>query len=100
MKCCDNTPNNGNKQENKHKCHMSHMLMMSLCCGAPILLLLLLPLIGASMPGLRGVLSTLIPFICPLMMIIMVPMMFRKNKGHDSGDNHCEAKPIENKRIE
>jgi uncharacterized membrane protein YkvI len=100
MKCCNNTPNNGDRQENKNKGHMSHMWMMALCCGAPIILLLLLPLIGKGIPGLKGVLSLLIPFICPVMMIIMIPMMFRKNKGNETGDNHYETKQIENKRLE
>lgn len=82
MKCCNNTPDNGNKQENKHKGHMSHMWMMALCCGAPVLLLFLLPLIGTGMPGLNSVMFKIIPFICPIMMIAMIPMMFRKNKGN------------------
>lgn len=100
MKCCNNAPDGGNKQENKHKGHMSHILMMAFCCGAPIILLLLLPLIGTGIPWLRGALSTLIPFICPVMMIVMIPMMFRKNKGNESGNSHCETKRIDNKRVE
>lgn len=88
MNCCNNTQKDGNNQGNTHKGHMSHMLMMVLCCGAPILLLLVLPLISSVIPGSRGVLSRIIPFLCPLMMIFMIPMMFRKDKGNNNSENH------------
>lgn len=100
MKCCDNKHDNGNKQENKHKGHMSHMWMMALCCGAPMLLILLIPIIGASMPGLRNTLAAITPFLCPLMMLIMIPMMFRKEKGKEAEANHRETKQIESKQME
>lgn len=100
MKCCNHTPGNGSKQENKHKGHMSHMWMMALCCGAPLILLMLIPVIGAVIPSLTGVLTKIIPFICPIMMIMMIPMMFRKDKGNDAGNDHCDTKQIENKQLE
>lgn len=98
MNCCnDHKQDNVNKKENTHKGHMSHMWMMVLCCGAPILLLFLLPLLGTRIPGLRTALSVLIPFICPVMMVIMIPMMMKKNKGNGNGDCHhrSESKSIE-----
>lgn len=82
MKCCENNNQNnqGQNHNHKHKGHMSHMLMMALCCGAPVILLLIIPLLGSRLPGLRGFLTTITPFICPLMMIMMIPMMFGGHK--------------------
>jgi hypothetical protein len=61
------------------------MWMMALCCGAPLLLLLAIFLFGASFPGLKLGLLSVLPFICPVMMIGMVPMMLRKDKHDDNG---------------
>jgi uncharacterized membrane protein YkvI len=64
------------------------MGMMALCCGAPLILLLLVPLLGTGIPGLKGILTRLVPFICPVMMIIMIPMMFKGKKSNaDKNDN-------------
>lgn len=74
---------NGHKGNNKR--HMSHMWMMILCCGGPVILLLLLPLLGKISPGTGKYLSGIIPFLCPIMMIIMIPMMFKKeNRNTDN----------------
>ena len=74
--------NHNDNKGNKHKSHLSHMLMMILCCGAPILLLRLVPVLANSgSVKMAAVLSTVAPFICPLMMLLMIPMMFKKNKG-------------------
>jgi hypothetical protein len=66
--------------------------MMLLCCGAPALLLMLLPVIGAFIPGANTVVSKIVPFICPLMMLMMLPMMFRKDKRNEGSTNeHCNT---------
>ncbi len=54
-----------------------HMLHMLVCCGLPILLILVLPAIGY-----KGFLLKLVPYICPVMMLLMIPMMLR---GHGCG---------------
>jgi len=41
MNCCKNDENKNNLKKNK-KHHMSHMTMMVIGCGAPILILLFL----------------------------------------------------------
>ncbi|HZK71836.1 MAG TPA: hypothetical protein VFD03_10050 [Clostridia bacterium] len=106
MNCCNNNKNDStDKNNNAHKGHMSHMWMMALCCGAPIILLLIISLLGASFSGIRGSLLGFLPFICPIMMVFMIPMMFRK--GKDSGDCHKEnqnettikVKDSENKQL-
>lgn len=96
MNCCDHNSNNsnGNNQNNKHAHkggHMSHMWMMALCCGAPIILFLVASLLGSSLPGLKAVLLSIAPFLCPIMMIGMIPMMFmhgrHDNNGHEEKPN-------------
>lgn len=90
MNCCqkDNQGPEDNQisEENhgKHKGHMSHMLMMLLCCGGPLVLLMLLPLIGSVIPGSAVVMAKIIPFICPIMMVLMIPMMFKSQKDKGS----------------
>lgn len=88
MNCCDNKKSNVNEsgnetdcqQEKKHKGFLSHMWMMVLCCGLPIAIILLVPLMGGLLsPGIRTALLNLAPFLCPL---IMIPMMFMMMRGH------------------
>ena len=53
MNCChENNDNNNGNEKGKHKGHLSHMLMMALCCGAPILILLIVPFWPKT--GVRG----------------------------------------------
>ncbi|MDP4182100.1 MAG: hypothetical protein Q8942_13550 [Bacillota bacterium] len=45
--------------------------------------------------------SKIIPFLCPVMMLLMMPMMFRKNKEDGSGNvqNHCDTNKIESNHL-
>jgi len=96
MRCCDgNNKNEGTGHE--HKGHFSHMWMMVLCCGAPVILLIMLPLIGSLNPGIRSNLVRLVPFICPVMMVMMIPMMLKGNKGNGENKECSEQKQIGNK---
>ena len=88
MNCHGNNDdgNNGNGHRKGHK-GMSHMLMMALCCGAPILIFLLIPLISKiGGPGVSKALLGIAPLLCPLMMVLMIPMMFKGNKNNSSSD--------------
>lgn len=87
MKCCNHNHDNSGERNN-HKGHMSHIWMMLLCCGAPMLLLLLLPAIGSFVPRAGYLIGRLIPFLCPLMMIMMLPMMFGRNKCSKEQQNN------------
>ena len=91
MKCSEN------KNNNSKKGHLHHMWMMALCCGAPILLLGIISLLGTSFSGSRAVLAGALPFVCPIMMAVMIAMMFRKDKRN--GDC-CEQKQIEGNENE
>ena len=92
MKCCHgNDSHQENEQKCKHRGHISHILMMILCCGGPVIILLLLPLIGKTFPGTSIYLSKVIPFLCPIMMLVMILMMFKKDKGNNANMT-CEEK--------
>ena len=84
MDCCNKNRDNGRNGRHAHRGHMPHMWMMALCCGVPVILILAVSLMGAGLPGLKAVLLGIAPFICPVMMIAMLPMMFMHGK-RDSG---------------
>ena len=92
MNCHGNNNQNNNKGKgNGHKGHLGHMLMMALCCGAPVIILLLVPLIGriGGGSGFSKALLAIAPFLCPVMMLFMIPMMFKGNKNKENnGDFH------------
>lgn len=77
-----------NHKDNKKHSPIKHMLMMALCCGLPFLLVAVLPFINMGL-GFKAGLATLIPFICPIMMIFMIPMMLKgmKKEGCCSNKN-------------
>ena len=101
MNCHDD--NKGKQEAHKHK-PLKHMLHMVVCCGLPIVIIGFLPLIARYSPATGGILWKIAPFLCPIMMIFMLPMMLRKDKKgsccDDTKDND-NNKPIElNKSIE
>lgn len=81
MNCCKNDHENHENHHRQKKGHSSHMLMMVLCCGLPLLLLASLPLISRFFPGAYGTIALIIPFLCPLMMLPMMlgGMINKKN---------------------
>ncbi|MBU3104513.1 hypothetical protein [Clostridium gasigenes] len=79
--------NKKNKSKHKHS-PLKHMLHMVLCCGLPIVIIAFLPLIMRFSPSTGGVLARIVPFLCPVMMILMIPMMMGGNKNKSC----CESK--------
>jgi hypothetical protein len=69
-------PEGGQEQK---KWTLKGILMMALCCVAPLLLILAISLSGISLVGATG---TLLPFIvllaCPVGMYFMIRMMNKK----------------------
>ncbi|OPX42467.1 hypothetical protein CLHUN_35920 [Ruminiclostridium hungatei] len=89
MNCHGNHNNNQNK---KHKGHMSHMLIMALCCGAPLILLLVVSfLINNGGAAIARPLAAIAPFICPVMMVFMIPMMLKGHKNNNAQKTVCQA---------
>lgn len=75
-------------KEQKHN-HGNHMWMMVLCCLIPVVLL---ALVSRTAYGSNGIINTLLPFLCPLMMIIMMIGCFKKSPNKkDSNDNINES---------
>ena len=75
MNCHGNNKNGENKKHNPIK----QKLMMVLCCGLPFLIVAVLPFISIG-AGAKAVIGGIAPFICPIMMVLMMGMMFKGNK--------------------
>lgn len=82
----DNKEKQGTHKHNPLK----HMLHMVICCGLPIIIIALLPFIAKLSPSAGNAIGKITPFICPLMMLLMVPMMMGSNKKEDC----CDTKKI------
>lgn len=83
--------NEGNNKEHKNN-PLKHMLHMIICCGLPIIVVALLPLITKVSPSAAGVVEKIVPFLCPIMMISMVVMMMTGGKGKSCCSNSGEEK--------
>lgn len=102
MNCCGNHHNNNNNNHEKppknkkpHGAHVHPMWMMALCCGAPIIMLAAISLLGSISPGTKTFLLSIVPYICPIMMLVMIPMMFFTNKkSKNSCDGATDAQQI------
>ena len=91
MDCSNRNENDtdGKRNLKPHGGRISHIWMMLVCCAAPLVLILVIFLLGASLPGLRTALISVLPFVCPIMMIGMLPMMFMHGR-HDEGHERIE----------
>ncbi|MDF2671789.1 MAG: hypothetical protein K0R09_54 [Clostridiales bacterium] len=96
---------NMEKKGNHNHSPLKHMLHMVLCCGLPLVILAVLPLISKFSPSAGSTILKIVPFLCPLMMIGMIPMMLGGNKRgsccDDKNNNHTNMKlPKINKPME
>lgn len=100
MNCCSNTSNKNGSDRNEHKAHSHPMWMMLLCCGAPIIILAVVSLLGTTLPGVKTFMISILPFICPVMMIVMIPMMLKGNRkaDHNHNENALASNQLEEKR--
>ncbi len=87
MSCCGGNHDHGNHDGGNHvgknSRGMSHALRMVLCCGLPILLFALVPVIGRLTGGIGAFIQPYAFLLCPLMMVGMTLMM---RKGHRDGE--------------
>lgn len=74
------------------------MLHMIICCGLPLLIIALLPMVAIYSPRVSVFLGFVAPFICPIMMIGIIFMMFKgnRNKGKSTC---CDKKENETNDI-
>ncbi|MBP2031719.1 hypothetical protein J2Z42_000384 [Clostridium algifaecis] len=90
--------NNKEKQVTHKHNSLKHMLHMVICCGLPIVIVALLPIITKLSPSAGSVIWRITPFLCPIMMIFMMPMMMMGNnkKGSccDSKKNDTNSKEV------
>lgn len=87
MNCHGNNEKNQGKHSHSPLKHMWHMI---LCCGLPIVVIGLLPVIAKYSPAAGGFLGRVAPLLCPIMMLMMLPMMFRGNKNGSCCDDKTE----------
>ena len=67
---------------------LKHMLHMAICCGLPIIIIGALPLITRFSPEAGVILGKIAPFLCPIMMLAMLPMKFEKHKNGSCCDHN------------
>jgi len=72
------------------------MLMMVLCCGLPFIVVSILPFINLQ-GGLKTVIAGITPFICPIMMVFMMGMMFKGSKNGSCCSGKKEVNENQNK---
>ena len=77
---------------------IGHMIMMVVCCAIPVVLLSSLPFLGLA-PRFKIMLAAAAPFICPIMMILMIPMMFMHSKKSKCCDDREDNKNVNVKKI-
>lgn len=80
-------------KENTHKhSSLKHMRHMLLCCGLPIVIVGLVPFIVRINPTAGGILGRIAPFLCPIMMLAMLPMMLGGHKKDGKKASCCDTK--------
>lgn len=84
--------NNKNGENKKHN-PMKHMLMMVLCCGLPFIIVGALSFINVG-TGFKVAISGIAPFICPIMMVLM---MFKDSKHESCCSGKKEVNENQNK---
>lgn len=83
MKCCNENKEGNSIDDNKgnKRKGIKAILHLVLCCGLPVLILLVAPFIIKMNPMIGGALTVIAPFICPIMMLFMVSAIFKKSKN-------------------
>ena len=70
--------------QDQKKSTLKGMLMMAICCAAPLLLLAAIPALGLTVGWLAGVASGLLSVVaalaCPVGMFLMMRMMMKEKK--------------------
>lgn len=82
--------NNIQDENKKHKLSspLKYIGMMGACCLLPILIAGLIPLLQLNNLGGTRLLSVISPFICPIIMGIMMISMLKGKKGRNCCSHH------------
>lgn len=93
--------NNEDKKQTHNHNPLKHMLHMIICCGLPIVIVGILPLIAKYNSNLSNILARVTPFLCPIMMVSMLVMMLVRNKktGCCSDTKHNDQNSKESELI-
>ena len=81
-----------NKEKQRSHSPLKHMLHMLICCGLPIVIIGLLPFIARINPAAGGALGKIAPYLCPVMMLAMLPMMLGGSKKGGGKASCCDTK--------
>ncbi len=75
--------------------------MTILCCGLPLLLLLLLPVVSTAFDLPAGSLQTVVTFLCPALMLLMCFVMMKDHRSakNNENDDNAECKPIKEGKL-
>jgi uncharacterized membrane protein len=97
MDCC----NHNRSDRGNGKKHRNHIWMMALCCGLPILLLFLLPVLSSTLDLPYSVLRTAFTLLCPALMLLMCIMMMKDHKaaGDNGHDGNAECKQVKDGKM-
>lgn len=84
MNCCKSSQNKESYDNKNHSCGsgLKHMLLMLVCCLAPLAAILLL-----KQSGYEGAASYLVFLLCPLMHLFMMKGMGRKKQEPATENN-------------
>lgn len=68
-----------------------HKVLMVLCCAIPIIILGVLYLGKVQGTSWGSMLSFAAILLCPLLHLIMMPLMIRRNKKESTGENNSSC---------
>ncbi len=80
--------NKPSEKESTHS-HSSHLKMMAICCGVPIIGFLIIGGLGINAPSLE----TILLLVCPIGMVAMMYMM--RNKSGSQGHSCCQSESVD-----
>ncbi|WP_070000254.1 hypothetical protein [Cellulosilyticum sp. I15G10I2] len=92
------------KRNNNHKTEkirgfnpLKYIGMMGVCCILPILIAVILPFLPFGNLGANRIIAAIVPFICPIMMGLMMLGLLRDGKSHSCCSHNKKEETNEEK---